>query len=311
MDGIETPPIDGPEIAPVESNTAQNLFGSDPEPAHIAEVTPVVEPTNSIVEPVVPAVVAPVVVPVMPVAETPGVAPVVAPVAEAPPALTEQQLELARRMLQPVAPAVAAPAPKPRTLQDPDVRKELGIYDVSEADYDAIFSTPDKASSIKALNEFGQKIATQAVTMAHVLVQDALARVDSTIRPYTQFADTQHEQMLRYEFFTAHPTLQGQDQIIQLVQQQMAADNWKAKNPTKAQTFDEVARRTNALIIQMSGNGQPVIAQPAPVGAPVGQTVAPSTKPPMATLNRGGGGGGGGQSVTPSGGSSTAKNLFG
>jgi hypothetical protein len=287
MDGIETPPIDGPEIAPVESNTAQNLFGSDPEPAHIAEVTPVVEPTNSIVEPVVPAVVAPVVVPVMPVAETPGVAPVVAPVAEAPPALTEQQLELARRMLQPVAPAVAAPAPKPRTLQDPDVRKELGIYDVSEADYDAIFSTPDKASSIKALNE------------------------DSTIRPYTQFADTQHEQMLRYEFFTAHPTLQGQDQIIQLVQQQMAADNWKAKNPTKAQTFDEVARRTNALIIQMSGNGQPVIAQPAPVGAPVGQTVAPSTKPPMATLNRGGGGGGGGQSVTPSGGSSTAKNLFG
>lgn len=185
---------------------------------------------------------------------------------------------------------------QPQQLSEEEVNRLTNRFVLDEAGYDAIFATENKADSIKALNDVLQGVARQAVTMSHYLIQEAAGGLQQKVAPYMQFADSQRELMLRETFFSRHPDLRGSDVIINAVMTQMAQSGTKFQN--NEQLFDAVAQATKAQLSQLGVKGQQIGGGQ--------QTV----KPGMATLPVGSSGGSR-MAQTGSGGSNTAKSLFG
>lgn len=250
-----------------------------------------VEPATVVKESQIPEVVAaagstPIIEPVVP-AIVPFVPPVVqqvAPVQPQPPVPAQQQQ-------QAVVPDQAA------------IRKELNIYEVTEQDYDAIFSTDSKQESMKALNDMLQKAVRQSVTMGNVLVQEAIAQVQQQVQPYMQFADSHRHNVLETGFYERHPDLKPAQQFVDAVLKQFKADGVRFSTPEEL--FDAAAQNTKAYLLQLQQLGQTVA--PATQGLPQPQQ---AVKPAMAALpsgGRGGAGNGGGNSGKVN----TAQRLFG
>tara|TARA_R110000868_G_scaffold81743_1_gene231170 strand:- start:26872 stop:27741 length:870 start_codon:yes stop_codon:yes gene_type:complete len=280
---------------PTVSATAQSLFESDTvDHSEQPIVTPDSAPTNvdapvesgSIPDNVVPE----------------NVVPIVQPVAVVP--LVQQQVQPVVQQQTPqqqFQPPVAQQAPPVKQFTQQEINQQLGVYNVTEADYDAIFDVDDKQQSIKALDTMLQKAVRQAVLMSKVLVERETANIEQGLQPYKQYADSYREQDLQMNFYSSHPELKGQDELVKMVITQMQHEGRKFDD--NKQLFDEVGNRTKAAIQQFAVNGQ---------GAP--QPTAPQTtarKPAMATLSSGGQAGQAGSGTPKVSGTNTAKNLFG
>lgn len=238
------------------------------------------------------------------------VSPVVAPVVEAfvpDPAVLAQLAPQAAPVVQPaqVAPVVqqqqqqAAP---PVQLSEADIKKHLGVYEVNEADYDAIFATDDKKESMTALNSMLQKAVAQAVTMAHVIIQDQQQALVQQVQPYMQFADEQRRGMMEHEFYNTNPDLAQSKPIVDAVLANLRQSGQKF--PDAKTLFDTVAKQSKAYLSHLTQLGQT-----AP-GAPNGQQSTQGGKPPMAVQPSGGSGGSGVKSGNAGGQNKTAASLF-
>jgi hypothetical protein len=204
----------------------------------------------------------------------------------------------------PVVQQQAAPVQQQQQapLDQAAIRQQLNIYEVTEADYDAIFSTDDKQESMKAMSDMLQKAVRQSVTMSSVLVQEAIAQVQQQVQPYMQFADEQQHSALESGFYAKHPDLKSAQPVVEAVLKQFRASG--AKFATPQQLFDAAAQNTKAYLLQMQQLGQTV----APAAQGLQQTQ--QVKPAMAALpsgGRGGAGNGGGNSGKVN----TAQRLFG
>lgn len=194
---------------------------------------------------------------------------------------------------QPVQQRQPAPTPAPGP--------QFEVYNMSQSDYDSIFEVDSKEESIKNMNTVFQKVVRQALLMSNVLVEEAKKEVLGSVRPYMQFADTHREDAMRQNFYSQHPDLKGQDQVVGLVITQLTQEGKSYDDPK--QLFEEVAKRTKAAVSSFSQQGQ-VSAQP------VQQQTA--QKPPMAALSTGGQSGAPTRAnVENSKQGNTAKRLFG
>lgn len=202
--------------------------------------------------------------------------------------------------------APVQPVQQPQAPSQEEIQRQLNIYNLTEADYDAVFDTEDKAQSIRALDAILQKAVRQAVTMSHVLIQEQAAQLQKTVQPYMQFADEQRTSVLQQAFYDRHKDLAAAQPVVDAVLKQFQQQGVKFN--THEQLFDAVAQNTKAYLTQMRQLGQTVA--PAAQG-PVTTQVAPASgKPRMAALPSGGQGGagaGGGKS----GNVNTAQALFG
>lgn len=218
----------------------------------------------------------------------------------------------------PVTPAEApsfqlAPIIEPVNNQPPslpvrqeDVQKHLNIYSVTEADYDAIFATESKEDSIKALNSMMQNVVRQAVTMSHVLVQDAQTNLQQQVRPYMQYADEQKHSAMEQAFYSQHSDLKAAQPVVDAVLKQFQGSGRKFDSPEKL--FDAVAQNTKAYLLQLQQLGQTTTQNAQ--GPRLTQGTPQGGKPRMASLPSGGQGGsgaGGGNSGKVN----TAQRLFG
>ena len=222
-----------------------------------------------------------------------------------PPAPQAQQLPpiIEPVIQQPVAQPVQQPAQAVAPPSEQEIRQQLNIYSLTEADYDSVFDTEDKQASIRALDAILQKAVRQAVTMSHVLVQEAQQKITQTVQPYMQFADEQKQSALESAFYGRHQELTQARPVVDAVLKQFQASGQKFATPE--QLFDAVAQNTKAYLQQLQQLGQ--------TAAPVTQgqnTVHQASKPRMAVLPSGGQGGAG-ASGGNSGKVNTAQKLFG
>jgi hypothetical protein len=201
---------------------------------------------------------------------------------------------------------VQAPVTPSAPVSQAEMQKHLNIYDVSEADYDAIFATESKEDSIKALNGMMQNVVRQAVTMSHVLVQDLQANFQQQVQPYMQYADEQKHSAMESAFYSQHADLRAAQPVVDAVLKQFQGSGQKFATPEKL--FDAVAQNTKAYLLQLQQLGQ--TATPNTRGPVQTQGVTQQGKPRMAALPSGGQGGagaGGGNSGKVN----TAQRLFG
>lgn len=205
--------------------------------------------------------------------------------------------------MTPAAPVVQAPVVQPTQAE---IQQHLNVYNVNEADYDAIFDTEDKQQSINALNAMMQKVVRQAVTMSHVLVQEAQNTLQKQVQPYMQFADEQKHSVLESAFYGRHADLQAAKPVVDAVLKQFQGSGQKFANPE--QLFDAVAQNTKAYLLQLQQLGQ--TAAPVTQGQVRTQGAPQGGKPRMAALPSGGQGGAG-TGAAASGKTNTAQSLFG
>lgn len=329
------------------STTAESIFSDASNPAveAAAASTPDTGSTN---EPVIPSVtdfkVPDVSEPVKvdlpgaaatpaPAAAPPAAAPAGAPAAPAVPAAAPagavtldpaQAAQFAAWQAQQAMPPVAQQQPlqvpvqqqqqqPPAPPSQAEIDKAINRYTATPEEFNALFTETDPKKATEILNGMFQKVVTQAVTMAHHLVQDQAAKLHNAVQPYMSFADTQREHMLREQFFATNPDLKGQDLIIQTVMGRLAQERQAGRYQpaSEQQVFQDVAAHTKALIAQMQQQGQ--AGAPAPAVVPAQVTPA-AVKPAMAVLPTGGGGGGSPsvpQGQAAAGESQTARSIFG
>jgi hypothetical protein len=229
--------------------------------------------------------------------------PIVVPVAQQQP----MQLVVPVQQVSQQQPVQAqAPVQQQAPPSQEEIQRQLNIYNLTEADYDAVFDTEDKAESIRALNEVLQKAVRQAVTMSNVLIQEQTTRLQQTVQPYMQFADEQRSTGLHQAFYSRHQDLQAAQPVVDAVLKQFQSQGVKFQTPELL--FDAVAQNTKAYLQQMQQLGQTVA--PTAQGQVLTQGAPATGKPRMAALPSGGQGGagaGGGKSGKVS----TAQALFG
>lgn len=293
-------------------STAELLFGGPPSTetpdvsaseANLDQPT-VIPPTVVEKKDVVPAVTQGTASQVAPVATPDAVVPILAITDIVPPVVQVPAVPavVPPVQVQPVAPVVQTPAvvTPAATPSVEDIHKSLNVYKMNDADYAAIFETESKADSIKALDNVLQKVARQAVTMAHTLAEERIAALTSQVQPYMQFADEQRMSVMEQNFYQTNPDLKGSEPLVEAVVNAFAQK--KVKFNTPQEMFTAIATNVKAYKQQLGGQTQ-VPKAPAPVQPP-------AAKPRMAPLSSGGQGG-----AAPSGGSasgmSTARALFG
>lgn len=184
------------------------------------------------------------------------------------------------------------PAPAGPTQEQ--LAQQLGIVTVTPELYKSMLGVDAQPEQVAALNEFGQGIAKQAVTIASILFGKQIKELQDQLTPYTQVVRTQEAQRIKGEFYSKHTDLKGYEAMVE--QQYNLA---KASGKTFASIEDAgkyVADQTRSTL--QSLGIKPGTPPPAngPTNLP-GKTVPQSRT--MTPTMVGGRGGGSNQSTSP------------
>jgi hypothetical protein len=193
----------------------------------------------------------------------------------------EQVAELMKRGSAPATPA-AVPA-KPLTPEEIDAR--LNTFKPTAQDVADIAEGGDKA--LAAYHKMGAAMVKNAVTVAGIIIQDEVRKLQAWAQPHVAYAQQQQANMAQAQYFTDNPTHVGLEPLVAQVAQQMTVEKFKG---TPAETFKEVGARVNALVARL----KIPVTQPAANGtAPAAGVVKPAATR-MSTVSTGGQGGAGG-----------------
>lgn len=222
-----------------------------------------------------------------PASATPPVQPATGtPPAQTPPAapsFTPEQIAAAVRAgIEPLVQKPTTPA-----LTDEQVAQQLGVVSVTDATYEAILGVkPSTPAQVKALNDYGQAIAKQAVTIANLITQQQMQQFRDSMTPYIQATREAEASRQRETFFKEHPTLTGYEALVKQVFSTALAEG--RKFPDAAQARKYVADTTAALL---KSSGITPQARPAGGGGTPQRTQTPQTRP-MSPTSMGGRSGG-------------------
>lgn len=242
-------------------------------------MTPQEPPDDGFLEPTAGPVVTPPV-------EKPTEQVVVDPVPLVTPApVTYSPEQVAELMKRNAAPAVPAPAAKPLTPEEIDAK--LNTFKPQAADLADIAEGGDKA--LAAYQRMGSAMVKNAVTVAGIIIQDEVRKLQAWAQPHIEYAQAQQQGAAQAQYFSDNPTHVGLEPLVAQVAQQMATEKFKG---TPAETFKEVGKRVDALVSRLKGP----LTQPANGTAPAAPA-AGAVKPAntrMSTVSTGGQGGAGG-----------------
>ena len=232
---------------------------------------------------------APAAAPAAPAAQ-PAAAPVpAAPAAQTPPPaapLTIDHAALAKAIREGNQPAPTGPT-------DEELSRQLGIVHVTPEIYKQAFGVDGTPEQIKGLNDYGQAIAKQAVTIASVLFKRELQEFKDSMSPYTAVVQQQEAGRIKTEFFKKHADLGGYEELVTQQYQLAKASGRKFDSIEAAGTF--VAEQTRSVLKSL---GITPAAPAVPNGTQSPGKSAPQTRQ-MAPHAMGGKGGSTPSATTP------------
>jgi len=219
---IQTPSASTPVSTPTPTPApAASPFADTPAPDWVK--TAGLEDVHKPVVPTTPPT-APATAPVTPLTATvPSTPPAV------PQTLTVDHAALARAIREGNAPAPAGPT-------DEELSQQLGIVTVTPQLYKDVFGIDGTPAQITGLNNYGQAIAKQAVTIAKVLFDRELKEFRDSMAPYTQVVQQQEASRIKSEFFKTHADLAGYEELV-TQQYQLAKSSGRKFN-----TLDEASK---------------------------------------------------------------------
>lgn len=185
-------------------------------------------------------------------------------------------------------------APAPAGPSETELAQQLGIVTVTPEVYKSILGVDAQPDQVKALNDYGQGIAKQAVTIASVLFGQQLKQLRAEFMPYQETVRTQEAERIKNDFYTKNTDLKGYEAIVTEQYQLAKASGKTFANVQEAAKF--VADQTRSRLTSLG------IKLPA-VGAPTnGSTNTPAKPAPARAMTPtmvGGKGGGSGQPTSP------------
>lgn len=282
--------MDTPTTSPAEASPAPSAVfteSNSPAPewvksaglesAHDAGTTKQAEKSGA---PVTPAA------PVTPTAPVTPVAPV-APTAPTP--ASADPVAIARAVAEGIR---AGNAPAPAGPTDDQIAQQLGIITVTPQLYKSILGVDGTPEQITGLNNFGQDIAKQAVTIASVLMQREIKALQDSLSPYTTAVRQQEAGRVEKEFYASHSDLVGYEAAVRQ-QYQLAL--------ASGQTFSSIAEASKFVADQTRSTLKALGITPgasAPNGTAPTRPTAPQSRP-MTPTSLGGKGSGSGQPTSP------------
>lgn len=239
---------------------------------------------------------APVVPPVTPVVPTP---PTVVPTVVPPPSTTPlDHVALAKAVADGIR---TGNTPAPTGPTDAELAQQLSIVTVTPELYKGVFGVDGTPEQVKGLNDYGQAIAKQAVTIASVLFERQLKTLQDSLSPYTAVVRQQEASRIEKEFYTEHKDLTGYEEMVKQ-QYQLALQSGKTF-ASLAEASKFVADQTRSTLLSLGITPKTPIAN----GAPVSGKSVPQTRP-MTPTSMGGKGGGNNQPTQPK---STVEQVWG
>jgi len=188
---------------------------------------------------------------------------------------TAEAIVNAQRAAQPQQPQAA-----PRTNQDlspEEFNRKFGVTRANEQLVQTILGSDPKAAAA-ALDTYGQNLVKQAVLMALEVADASVAKVKGEFEPHInswqQYHQTVREKALEQEFFTAHPDLANERELVKEMTDAMmakkAAGQLQINN--KQEAFSAVATATRHILTKYGWNGKgggqqaPATGQATPTG---------------------------------------------
>lgn len=156
-------------------------------------------------------------------------------------------------------------------LTEEQIRQQLGIYTMTDADYEAITGVkPDSPQRVAEFNRVLQAVAKQAATIANVLNERSLSQFRESMNPYTSAVREQQATAQKQLFFTEHKDLVGYDALVEKEYQLVVASGKKFPDIASARKFlaDQVRATLKSVGITPnaasgSGNNQRPTSSPA------------------------------------------------
>lgn len=220
----------------------------------------------------------------VPVAATPAT-PI--PVATTPAPLAIDHRALAQAIREGNTPAPVGPS-------DEEVSRQLGIVTVTPAMYKSTFGVDGTPEQIAGLNDYGQGIAKQAVTIAKVLFDRELQQIREQIQPHMEVIQRQERDRIKNEFFAEHKDLAGYEAHV--TQQFLLAQQSGRKFNTLKEASAFVAEQSRSSLKALGIT--PVAATPTNGSQPLAGKPASQART-MTPTSVGGKGGGASPATQP------------
>lgn len=184
-----------------------------------------------------------------------------APVDEKPAATPSQTsidpAELAERIVQ-AQTLAAQKASQQKTQQPQYTQAELNKFfnrpEITADTYEALFGVQADEKQVQSLNKFVDDVAKYADTLAQArirLFEEKLnARLASEFGPIKQQHQQQTQEQIKNEFYTKYADLKEFDAVVMEIAKNLKTemDAGRISFKTREQAFDEVARRTKAIL---------------------------------------------------------------
>jgi hypothetical protein len=107
------------------------------------------------------------------------------------------------------------PQAQPQQQSDAELAKQLGIYTATPEVYEAIVGVKaERPEQVAALNGALQGVARQAVTIAKVLIDNAMKEQQTSFSPYFTMLREQEGIRQREQFFKEKPELAGYEPLV-------------------------------------------------------------------------------------------------
>jgi len=192
---------------------------------------------------------------------------------------------------------------QPAQQSDAELAKQLGIYTATPEVYEAIVGVkPERPEQVAALNGALQGVARQAVTIAKVLIDNAMKDQQAQYSPYFTMLREQEGMRYKEQFFKERPELAGYEPLVRQQYDLAMASGIKFNTIEEAKTY--LATKTLETL-KIAG-----VTPVAPAAPRTSSTQPRTTTPPARTMSPTSmGGRSGGQ--TPTKASDTMTSVWG
>lgn len=161
-------------------------------------------------------------------------------VAQAPAAPAPQQTNF-KEMSDAIAAGIARgqqPTQQAPQQSDAELAKQLGIYTATPEVYEAIVGVkPERPEQVAALNGALQGVARQAVTIAKVLIDNAMKDQQAQYSPYFSMLREQEGMRYKEQFFKERPELAGYEPLVRQQYDLAMASGIKFNTIEEAKTY--------------------------------------------------------------------------
>jgi len=212
-----------------------------------------------------------------------------------------QDVRLSPESVEAIAQKFAPVQEAQPALTQEELRKMLNVFSVTPEHVSSMGLQPEAIETLQAIVDGAVR---QAVTMSHYQQQLLQQELQRRYAPMEQYAQQAQEREYRAQFYERNPNFKGYEPVCELVWgrlNQEIANGTRQPFRTVDDAFDAIAKGVDAILAKLpGGNGS---------NKTVGSIARRATSAKMSTLSGGGQGGASREAVNAA--KSLAEQLFG